>query len=157
MTYHRASDIPENRRLALAQIGAISAFLAHHPKGASMQLAAIAVWIEPAVLLQQAQVFFNSAGTIAGFVTWAHFCPATEALWRTQGPLPLGYSDWNEEGNLWIISIGAAPGCLRSVISTLRVTPPFNSERTVSWARVRSRDKRHVVTTQLLGRSRLPC
>lgn len=157
MTYNRACDIPENRRLAFAQIGAISDFLAHHSKGASMQLAAIAVWIEPAVLLQQAQIFFNSAGTIAGFVTWAHFCPATEALWRMQGPLPLGFSDWNEEGNLWIISIGAAPGCLRSVISTLRLTPPFNSERTVSWARFRSRDKRRVVTTRLLCHSCLQC
>ena len=70
------------------------------------QIASLAVWLEPALLLEQLAIVHDERGVPLGYVAWALVTP--EVLIRlVSSPLTLLHiSEWNEGECLWIMDFG---------------------------------------------------
>lgn len=91
-----------------AQLGFVAQILFNTPRKA-YRIATLSVWVWPAILLEQIEVFFNERGAPVGYATWAHLSDETAGdLVREDRVLHL--SEWNEGLNLWIIDIVAPAG-----------------------------------------------
>lgn len=124
--------VKDTARERYAMLGAIVSFLGRRGRAAGLQIAAISAWVEPAIILGQAKVFFDEYGAVNGYLAWAYLSEAVERRWMAAGPYPLAFSDWNDVGNLWIISGGFRERLSRGSLLKLCSTPPFSDAPSIS-------------------------
>jgi cytolysin-activating lysine-acyltransferase len=79
-------------------------------------VACLAVWIEPAVLLNQIHFFFDIGGNLIGYMTWALLAEDTELKLIHDPDVLFHLSEWNEGERLWIMDFVLLDGKLRHVL-----------------------------------------
>jgi len=97
------------------RLGEVAAVMLQSPLHRRHQIASLAVWLEPALLLEQLAIVHDERGVPLGYVAWALVTP--EVLIRlVSSPLTLLHiSEWNEGECLWIMDFGCRPGFARGV------------------------------------------
>ena len=76
--------------------------------------------IMPAVAMDQVKIIYDQKRhRPVGYVTWAFVAPDVEQRLLQDRDAPLHLSEWNEDGNLWIMNL-VAPGYCREITCSLR-------------------------------------
>jgi cytolysin-activating lysine-acyltransferase len=95
-------------------------------------IACLAVWIEPAVLLDQIHFFRDLGGNPIGYMTWALLAEDTEQRLINDPEVLFHLSEWNEGDRLWIMDLVLLDGKIRSVIQeALRLFPHFTKAKSL--------------------------
>lgn len=94
----------------LAMLGAAASLNAQTPSRRGLPLAALKVWIEPAVQLGQARVFYDARSQPVGYAVWAFLTPPVAARVRRDPGAILHPGEWNEGAQLWVLDLVAVGG-----------------------------------------------
>lgn len=94
----------------LAMLGAAASLNAQTPSRRGLPLAALKVWIEPAVQLGQACVFYDARSQPVGYAVWAFLTPSVAARVRRDPGAILHPGEWNEGAQLWVLDLVAVGG-----------------------------------------------
>ncbi|MDC8014885.1 toxin-activating lysine-acyltransferase [Tahibacter soli] len=66
-------------------------------------VACLDLWIRPAIQLGQIRFFFDRAGGLRGYVTWAFLSAEGEHRLLNDPEVILHLSEWNEGNRLWLL------------------------------------------------------
>jgi hemolysin-activating ACP:hemolysin acyltransferase len=102
------------------RLGEIAAVMLQSRMHRCHQIASLAIWVEPALLLEQVEVLYDADGVPLAFVSWA--CAAPDVLDRlVREPRTLLHiSEWNEGKCLWIMDFACRRGHARAVAERIR-------------------------------------
>lgn len=99
------------------KLGAIARLMSRSKRYHNYPTAYLCMWIEPALITNQAAIFYRrNDSEPVGFITWAFLSAEVEHRWRRDPRALLHLSDWNEDGNLWIVDFMAAPGFCEDIV-----------------------------------------
>ncbi|TDR41254.1 hemolysin-activating ACP:hemolysin acyltransferase [Tahibacter aquaticus] len=117
-------------------LGVVTQLTMRSPHYRAMPLAALAIWVEPAIRLGQIELFFDARGIAAGYISWALVSDETLQRLCSDGTSWLHFSEWNEGDNLWIVDMFARPGHVCSIARRAR-DGLFAACSTARWLRRR--------------------
>ncbi|MUV15352.1 toxin-activating lysine-acyltransferase [Noviluteimonas gilva] len=103
-----------------ARLGEIAGVMLQSPLHRRFQIASLAVWIEPALLLEQVAVLYDRDGVPLAYVAWAQLSQDVLARVSADPRTMLHISEWNEGECLWIVDFGARRGYAHKVSRILR-------------------------------------
>lgn len=83
-------------------------------------IAAVHLWLWPAIRLSQIVATTGRGGVWTGYATWAYFSPEMSANFPKYDPPFLHISDWNEGYELWILDFVAPYGNARELANLLK-------------------------------------
>lgn len=107
-----AAELDFYHRLGLATAAAMrSSRYCDYP------IACIAVWIEPAILLNQIHFFYDLGGNLNGYLTWALLAQDTERRLIHDPEVLFHLSEWNEGDRLWIMDLVLIDGDIRDAVN----------------------------------------
>ncbi|MDH5821775.1 toxin-activating lysine-acyltransferase [Luteimonas sp. RD2P54] len=109
---------------ALEALGAVSVLMSRSPTYCQYPVACMPEWIEPAILLRQIKIFRDSAGVLAGYMTWAYLAPDVEDRFKNDPSVLLHFSEWNEGDRLWIMDFVCVNGNVRGLLREARASFP---------------------------------
>jgi len=101
-----------------------------------IQIAAIKLWTEQAILQNQIQFYFDHHSKPVGYVTWAYFTPEVSNRFLYDREFVPHPSEWNEGPELWIIDACFPFGKFRDAFKHIRDTL-FPGDAVIHWSRVR--------------------
>jgi cytolysin-activating lysine-acyltransferase len=101
--------------------GTMAYLLGRNEKYQRYPFAVLNEWIDPPLLCQQFAFFYrwNDSHPV-GYVTWAFLAPDVEERWKTDPEVSLHPSEWNEDGNLWIMDFLAEPGFCADIVEFIQ-------------------------------------
>jgi cytolysin-activating lysine-acyltransferase len=97
-------------------MGMVAATMTRSSEYCQYPIACLAVWIEPAVLLDQIHFFRDRGDNVVGYMTWALLAEDTEQRLLHDPEVIFHLSEWNEGDRLWIMDFVLLGGRLRAVL-----------------------------------------
>ncbi len=114
------------------RLGLVAATMAKSTDYCEYPIACLAVWIEPAILLDQIHFFSNESGNVIGYMTWALLAEDTEQRLIHDPQVLLHLSEWNEGDRLWIMDFVLVDGNLRTALrDAFEQFPHFTEARSL--------------------------
>ena len=98
------------------RIGLAAATMMRSSEYCQYPTACLALWIEPAVLLNQIYFFYDLGGNLMGYMTWAMLAEDTECRLLNDPDVLFHFSEWNEGERLWIMDFVLIDGNVRDVL-----------------------------------------
>jgi cytolysin-activating lysine-acyltransferase len=127
------------------RMGMVAATMTRSSEYCQYPIACLAVWIEPAVLLDQIHFFRDRGDNVVGYMTWAFLAEDTEQRLLHDPEVIFHLSEWNEGDRLWIMDFVLLGGRLRALLKeAARLFPGF--ERAKSLRRRENGSIRKVTT-----------
>ena len=99
------------------RLGLVAAMMTKSSQYCEYPLACLAVWIEPAILLNQIHFFTDLGGRAVGYMTWALLSNDTEQRLIHDPNVLFHLSEWNEGDRLWIMDFVLINGNVRSALN----------------------------------------
>lgn len=115
------------------QMGRVAVAMTRSDNYCQYPVACLAVWIKPAILLEQIHYFYDELGSLAGYMTWAFLAPDVECRLVNDPDVLFHISEWNEGDRLWIMDFVVFKGNVRRYIKQARAL--FPGIQTVNWLR----------------------
>jgi hemolysin-activating ACP:hemolysin acyltransferase len=95
-------------------------------------IACLAVWIEPAILLDQIHFFRDRGDNVIGYMTWALLCEDTEQRLLQDPEVLFHLSEWNEGDRLWIMDFVLLGGRMKTILNEARdIFPVFKQAKSL--------------------------
>lgn len=116
--------------------GYASMLLAKSRSHASYPIRYLSAIIAPAIDHGNIKFYFNSEGSLVGYVIWALLAPDVEERILRDGRIVLHPSEWNEGDRLWIIDFLAPFGNLKYMMRDLRDVV-FPEQQEIRYFRIR--------------------
>lgn len=102
-------------------LGKVVSVMLQCPAHRRLQIAAIGLWIDPALLLEQVEVVDDGRGEAVAYLCWAMVSDDVLRRLRMGEQSVLHVSEFNEGTNFWIIDFACRPNTFhRSVRSLYR-------------------------------------
>jgi cytolysin-activating lysine-acyltransferase len=106
----------------------VAAMMTRSSQYCDYPIACLAVWIEPAILLNQIHFFSDAGGNVVGYLTWALLAEDTEHRLIHDPDVLLHLSEWNEGDRLWIMDFVLIDGNVRSALKEASRCLPQHSQ-----------------------------
>jgi cytolysin-activating lysine-acyltransferase len=114
------------------RLGMAAAMMTKSTEYCQYPIASLAVWIEPAILLNQIHFFRDAGRNVIGYMTWAILAEDTEHRLIDDPAVLLHLSEWNEGDRLWIMDLVLIDGNLRTAMAeAFRCFPQFDHARSL--------------------------
>jgi cytolysin-activating lysine-acyltransferase len=97
------SLLNEEMRLQYEKLGCVAHIMASNSSHRSQKIYGLAVWIEPAIVHDQIEIFFRN-GEPVGYFVWACLTPTVVSKIIKQNHV-IHPSEWNEGDLLWVIDV----------------------------------------------------
>lgn len=117
---------------AQEQIGFAISCMLYNPNYSLYPVLAIQYWTEHAIQHRQIKFLFDTRGLPVAYVTWAYLAEDTEVRLLNDPEFRLHPSEWNENGNIWILDFCCHPGFGRKAAEHFRQLRPWG-EGEVRW------------------------
>jgi cytolysin-activating lysine-acyltransferase len=98
------------------RLGLVAATMMRSSQYCEYPIACLAVWIEPAILLNQIYFFRDLGGNVVGYMTWALLAEDVERRLIHDPDVLFHFSEWNEGDRLWIMDFVLLDGKLRTMV-----------------------------------------
>jgi len=95
-------------------------------------IVSIQIWTEHAIVHRQIKFVFDVSGEPVAYLTWAYLKNDTVERLIHDPYFRLHSSEWNEDGDMWILDFCCKPGYGRVVINYLKKIEIFKN-RHVCW------------------------
>ncbi len=97
--------------------GIVAQLMSRNMRYCNYPVAYLRAWIDPALITNQLTIFYRrNDSEPVGFVTWAFMSTDVERRWLANPRARIHVSEWNEDGNLWIIDFMAMPGYCEDIV-----------------------------------------
>jgi cytolysin-activating lysine-acyltransferase len=114
------------------RMGIVAAAMTKSTEYCQYPIACLAVWIEPAVLLDQIYFFRDRGDNVIGYMTWALLAEDTEQRLLLDPDVIFHFSEWNEGDRLWIMDFVLLDGRVKTVVKDVRrLFPGFNQAKSL--------------------------
>lgn len=113
-------------------LGLVASAMTKSSKYCQYPVACIAVWVEPAILLNQIHFFYDRSRNLLGYMTWALLAVDTESRLLNDPNVIFHLSEWNEGDRLWIMDFVLVDGDIRAVVKeAFALFPTFSEARSL--------------------------
>jgi cytolysin-activating lysine-acyltransferase len=114
------------------RMGMVAATMTKCSEYCQYPIACLAVWIDPAVLLDQIHFFRDRGDKVIGYMTWALLAEDTEQRLLHDPEVIFHLSEWNEGDRLWIMDFVLVGGRVKTVLKEARrLFPSFEQARSL--------------------------
>jgi cytolysin-activating lysine-acyltransferase len=114
------------------RLGLVAAMMTKSSQYCEYPIACLAVWIEPAILLNQIHFFRDLGGNVIGYMTWALLARDAEQRLIHDPEVLLHLSEWNEGDRLWIMDFVLIDGNPRRVVKeAFQCFPQFTEAKSL--------------------------
>jgi len=114
------------------RMGMVAATMTRSSQYCQYPIACLAVWVEPAIVLDQIHFFRDSGDKVIGYMTWALLAEDAERRLLQDPEVIFHFSEWNEGDRLWIMDLVLLGGDMRTVLKEAgRLFPVFEQAKSL--------------------------